>query len=229
MPGSAPLPIIGWPMPREATPPPGQTEEADENNDKSECIYWFFFRDGKESACRVGDPGSIPALGRSPGEGNGYPLQYSCLENPMDRGAWRATVHGVGHNWATLEMKKLSHFRDEERGLQRLSSQPKVIKAVSPIPRSVLFCECVCVCVCVCVTQSSPTLCKPTDCIPQGSSVHGTSQARTLERVAIPFSRGTSQPGDWTHVSCIACPGRWILCCCTNWEVSAEIRLNSHY
>ena len=51
--------------------------------------------DGKVSACYAGDPGSIPGLGRSPGEGNGNPLQYSCLENPMDRGAWQATVHGV--------------------------------------------------------------------------------------------------------------------------------------
>ena len=51
--------------------------------------------DGRESACSAGDPGSVPGLGRSPGEGNGYPLQYSCLENPMDRGAWRAAVHGV--------------------------------------------------------------------------------------------------------------------------------------
>ena len=50
---------------------------------------------GKESTCNVGDLGSIPGLGRSPGEGNGNPLQYSCLENPMNRGAWRATVHGV--------------------------------------------------------------------------------------------------------------------------------------
>ena len=49
----------------------------------------------KESVCNVGDPGSIPGLGRSPGEGNGNPLQYSCLENPMDRGAWQATVHAV--------------------------------------------------------------------------------------------------------------------------------------
>ena len=45
---------------------------------------------GKESACNAGDPGLIPGLGRSPGEGNGYPLQYPCLENPMDRGASRA-------------------------------------------------------------------------------------------------------------------------------------------
>ena len=49
----------------------------------------------KESACNAGDPGSIPRLGRSPGEGNGNPSQYSCLENSMDRGAWQATVHGI--------------------------------------------------------------------------------------------------------------------------------------
>ena len=49
----------------------------------------------KESACSVGDPGLIPGLGRSPGEGNGNLLQYFCLENPMDKGAWQATVHGV--------------------------------------------------------------------------------------------------------------------------------------
>ena len=50
---------------------------------------------GKEFACNAGDLGLIPGLGRSPGEGNGYPLQYSGLENSMDRGAWQATVHGV--------------------------------------------------------------------------------------------------------------------------------------
>ena len=49
----------------------------------------------KESAYNVGDPGSIPGSERSPGEGNGNPLQYSCLENPMDGGAWWAIVHGV--------------------------------------------------------------------------------------------------------------------------------------
>ena len=51
--------------------------------------------DGKESACNAGDMGLIPGLGRSPGEGNDYPLQYSGLENSMDRGTWQATVHGV--------------------------------------------------------------------------------------------------------------------------------------
>ena len=58
--------------------------------------------DGKESAYNVGDPGSIPGLGRSPGEGNGKGLQYSCLENPMDGEAWQATVHGVTKNWTLL-------------------------------------------------------------------------------------------------------------------------------
>ena len=48
----------------------------------------------KESTCNAENPGSIPGLGRSPGEGNGYTLQYSCLENPVDRGAWWATVNG---------------------------------------------------------------------------------------------------------------------------------------
>ena len=51
--------------------------------------------DGKESACNAGDLGSILGSGRSPGEGRGNPLQYSCLENSMDRGAWQDTVHGV--------------------------------------------------------------------------------------------------------------------------------------
>ena len=50
---------------------------------------------GKESACNEEDPGSTPGSGRSSGNRNGNPLQYSCLENPMGRGAWRATVHGV--------------------------------------------------------------------------------------------------------------------------------------
>jgi len=57
---------------------------------------------GKESAYNAGDPGEvglIPGSGRPPGGGNGNPLQYSCLENPMDRGIWQATVHGVAESW----------------------------------------------------------------------------------------------------------------------------------
>ena len=74
------------------------------------CVFFCHYRitssmgflggsDGKESACNAGEPGLIPGLARAPGEGNGYPLQYSCLENPMARGAWRATVHRVTKSW----------------------------------------------------------------------------------------------------------------------------------
>ena len=65
--------------------------------------------DGKESAWNAGDLGSIHGLRRSAGEGNGYPLQYSCLENPMDRGAWWATVHGVtkSRTWLSSREQKL--------------------------------------------------------------------------------------------------------------------------
>jgi len=58
--------------------------------------------DGKESACNVADPGSIPESGRSPGEGNDNPLQYSCLENSTDRRAWQATVHGIAMSQTCL-------------------------------------------------------------------------------------------------------------------------------
>ena len=57
---------------------------------------------GKASAYNARDPGLIPGSERSPGEGNGNPLQYSCLENPMDGGAWLATVHGVAKSWTRL-------------------------------------------------------------------------------------------------------------------------------
>ena len=62
--------------------------------------------DGKESACNVGNMGLIPGLGRSPGEGHGNPPLYSCLENPMDRGTWQATIHRITKSW--LQLKQLS-------------------------------------------------------------------------------------------------------------------------
>ena len=58
---------------------------------------------GKESACNAGDTGSIPRLGRSLGVGSGNPLQYSCVEDPMDRGAWKTTVHRVAKSWTQLK------------------------------------------------------------------------------------------------------------------------------
>ena len=78
------------------------------NSDLPHCrqvLYHGGFPGGSEvkaSASNVGDQGSIPGLGRSPGEGNGNPLQYSCLENPMDGGAWLATVHGVAKSRTRL-------------------------------------------------------------------------------------------------------------------------------
>ena len=78
------------------------------------CFCWYLRSfpggpDGTESACHAGDPGSIPGSGRSTGGRNGTPLQYSCLENPMDRGVWWATVHGVSKQsdmtkWLTLSL-----------------------------------------------------------------------------------------------------------------------------
>ena len=64
--------------------------------------------DGKASACNSGDLGSIPGSGSSPGEGNGNPLQYSCLENPMDRGAWWAAVRGVAKSRTQLSNSSFS-------------------------------------------------------------------------------------------------------------------------
>ena len=65
---------------------------------KSVSAGFLHDSDGKESACNAGDPGSIPGSERSLGEGNGYPIQYSCLENSIDRGAWQDTVHGAVKN-----------------------------------------------------------------------------------------------------------------------------------
>ena len=101
----------------------------------------------KNLPANVGDAGSIPGLGRCPGEENGNPLQCFCLGNPMDRGAWQATPIGlqrVGHDLATKQQTGLDF---------NLKS------------------------------------CDPMD---SGSSVHGISQAKILERVAISFSRGSS-------------------------------------
>ena len=71
------------------------------------CNIWGFPHSsvGKESACSAGEQGSIPGLGRSPGKGNGNPLQYPCLENPIDRGAWWGAAHGIAKSWAQLSNK----------------------------------------------------------------------------------------------------------------------------
>ena len=121
------------------------------------------------------DTGLILGLGRSPGVGNGNPLQYSCLENPMDRGVWWATVHRIAKSWTWLNDWAYTH-----------TAYISLSEWVSE------------------VTQSCPTLCDPIDYIPPGSSIHGILQARILEWVAISYSRGPSPPRDRTHSSCHA-------------------------
>ena len=82
-------------------------------------IGWSFPHSSvsKESSCNAGNPGSIPGSGRSPGEGNGNPLQYSCLENSINRGAWQATVHGVTMNWTWLNDYLFTSFPFSEHAL----------------------------------------------------------------------------------------------------------------
>ena len=86
-----------------------QRREVMEWLDWIKLAFFFFFKDKyscgsevKASACNAGDLGSIPGSGRSPGEENGNPLQYPCLENPTDGGAWWVTVHGVAKSWTRL-------------------------------------------------------------------------------------------------------------------------------
>ena len=111
-------------------------------NQVVESIYlsiFICFSAGKESACNAGDPGWIPGSGRSPGEGNGNPLQHPCLGNPTDRGARWAKVHGlarVGHD---------------------LMTKPLTTTVCWSISMTLyLSCLCVCVCVCVCIYEWLP-------------------------------------------------------------------------
>ena len=81
-----------------------------------------------------GDPGSVPVLRRSPGEGNGHPLQYSCLENPVDRGAWQDTVHEVTKNQKRLsDFSLASHRRSRVKSLRFRSHITTGSQALSPV------------------------------------------------------------------------------------------------
>ena len=91
--------------------------------------------DSKESACSAGNPDLIPGSGRCPGEGNGNPLQYSCLENPMDRGAWRATVLAVAKSWT-------QHYAADHTSKLLLPSNILSSNADFPKPVEGLFQEC---------------------------------------------------------------------------------------
>ena len=80
---------------------------------KNVCLGFPGDSDGKESACSAGELGSIPGSGRSPGGEHGNPFQDSCLENPMYRGVWRATVYGVRKSWTRL--KRLSMYAHRQQ------------------------------------------------------------------------------------------------------------------
>ena len=171
---------------------------------------------GKESACNAEEPSLIPGLGRSPGEGIGYSLQQSCLENSMDRVAWRATVHGVTKSQTRLS--DFTHFthsltrtcREGNRG-KDLASDTHLNNLKPPsLTQNIEFLLqrnnhspsgfCVfCFNLKVKVTQSYPTLFNPMD-----YTVHGILQARILEWVAFLFWRGSSQPRNQTGVFCTA-------------------------
>ena len=86
--------------------------------------------DGKASVYNAGDLGSIPGLGRSPGEGNGNPLQDNCLENPMDRGAWKATAHGIAKSRTRLSDFTSLHRLLEAHGCQRVQENVQPLEAV---------------------------------------------------------------------------------------------------
>ena len=141
--------------------------------------------DGKVSVYNAGDLGLVPGWGRFPGEGNGNPLQHSCLENPMDRGAWCPWGRIFIADW---------HVVTVSGGRQRDST----IHIHESTPIHFQMC-----------TQSSLTLCNIVNCSPSQPSVCGIFQTRILEWVAISSFWGSSWPRDRTWVSCIA--GRFFL------------------
>ena len=92
--------------------------------------------DSKESACNAGDPGSVPGLGKSPGEGNGNPFQYSCLENSMDRGAWWATDPRVTYSQTLLSDSlslSLSHTHTHTHTMENSYQYIQLLKTISDI------------------------------------------------------------------------------------------------
>ena len=93
----------------------------------------------KESVCNVGDSCLIPGLERSPGGGNGNPLQYSCLENAMDRGAWQATVHGVSRVGHDLATKPLPPWKESYDKLDILKSKDITLPTEGHIVKAMVF------------------------------------------------------------------------------------------
>ena len=149
------------------------------------------------NAWDVRDVALIPGLERSPGGGYGNTPQYSCLENPMDRGAWRATLHRVAKSGTQLKQLSTYYFNWQNN-----------VECFSPTKKFKILKS---VCMHAKLLQLCPTLFDPMDCSLPGSFIHGILQARILEWVAIPTSRGSFWPRDWSHVSYVSCIGRRVL------------------
>ena len=101
--------------------------------------------DSKESAYNTGNAGLIPWSGRSPEEGNAYPFQYSCLENPVDRGAWQSMVHSVAKDLTRLKQFSTCEKKREKchgRFKDNYSTGPALIKSISLLGRKDIFRKC---------------------------------------------------------------------------------------
>ena len=140
----------------------------------------------KKPTCNAGDPDLIPGLGRSPGEGNGYPLQYSCLKSPIDRGAWWTTMHGIAKSltWLRNEAHTSAYSK-----FPKIGNSPDALKLVDIWRKCDIWYKWI-----LLISRKKFVY----------LAVHGILQARILEWVAIPFSRGSSQFRDQPWVSCIA-------------------------
>ena len=138
------------------------------------------------------------------------------LCDPRDCSLPRTSVHGILQakilDWVVISFSKGSSRPTDWIHICWVSCIDRQMLPLRPLGSPILLCVCVCVCVCL-VAQSCPALWDPVDCSPPGSSVHGILQAKILECVTIPFSRGSSPPRDQTWVSCIA--GGFF----TNWAI----------
>ena len=152
----------------------------------------------------IRNTGWIPGSRRSPEGGHANPLQFPCLETPMDRGAWPAVVHRVmkSRSW----LKQLGTHACAIGVLESKSGQIFFYKG----PHSTYFWLWSLLQL-VLSAQLCPVLCDPLECLLPDSTILGILQARTLEWVVISSSRGSSQPRDQTQVSCISWISRWIL------------------
>ena len=146
--------------------------------------------------------------------GKGLCIHYFILI--LIRTQWRICYHYFYFMGRKLSREKLRNMTQLVGAGARIWTRSNILSNSHLLPIELPLpyrgCMCVCVCVCVCVhAQSCPTLCDPMDCSLFGFSVYGIFQARILERVAISFTRGSSSPRDWTHVSCVSCIGRQVL------------------